>query len=486
MSVFIVLGVVRDRADRGRPTATLADDRPARASPVPSLRPTAAGPAHRPHRRRRVPPRPPRPVHRRAGRRSAATGASAGSGCSPTTPRWRDALDRPGPPVHAHRARGRPATTARSSAASSTTASTAGRRRRRRRDPRRPAGRDRVADDHRGRLRRDRLATTPRSTCIAAALERRRDAGTPPLTILSCDNLPGNGDAARPATLAAARRRERRAGRLDRRARARSRTRWSTGSRRRPPTTTGRGSRDEHGIVDRWPVVAEPFRQWVVEDRFVAGRPRVGGRRRGVHRRRRRRGSCTSCACSTPATRHGLPVPRWPASRSSTRRWPRRRCAASSSDLLDDEAIPSLHRDPRPPAGGLRGDGAAPLRQHRRARPDRPAVHRRHGEVPDVPRARPSSTSSRTAGRSRCGALALAGWARYLGTVPTPSRRPTPPATSRRALRRRGARPSRPGSSSSTACSRPRCATSDRFRDAFVDALSTASPTTARSPRWRR
>ena len=27
------------------------------------------------------------------------------------------------------------------------------------------------------------------------------------------------------------------------------------------------------GIVDRWPVVAEPFRQWVLEDDFVAGRP---------------------------------------------------------------------------------------------------------------------------------------------------------------------------------------------------------------------
>jgi mannitol 2-dehydrogenase len=27
------------------------------------------------------------------------------------------------------------------------------------------------------------------------------------------------------------------------------------------------------GIEDRWPVVAEPFRQWVVEDEFAAGRP---------------------------------------------------------------------------------------------------------------------------------------------------------------------------------------------------------------------
>jgi mannitol 2-dehydrogenase len=31
--------------------------------------------------------------------------------------------------------------------------------------------------------------------------------------------------------------------------------------------------RDEIGIDDGWPVVAEPFRQWVIEDAFAAGRP---------------------------------------------------------------------------------------------------------------------------------------------------------------------------------------------------------------------
>jgi mannitol 2-dehydrogenase len=30
---------------------------------------------------------------------------------------------------------------------------------------------------------------------------------------------------------------------------------------------------ESRGIDDRWPVVAEPFRQWVVEDDFAAGRP---------------------------------------------------------------------------------------------------------------------------------------------------------------------------------------------------------------------
>jgi mannitol 2-dehydrogenase len=37
--------------------------------------------------------------------------------------------------------------------------------------------------------------------------------------------------------------------------------------------------RDRFGVEDAWPVVAEPFRQWVVEDHFTLGRPaweRVG------------------------------------------------------------------------------------------------------------------------------------------------------------------------------------------------------------------
>ena len=108
---------------------------------------------------------------------------------------------------------------------------------------------------------------------IAAALDRRRSSGAPPLTILSCDNLPGNGDAARAATLTAAHVTD--AGLAD----------WIDRTCTFPnsmvdritPTTTD-ADREwlaaAHGIVDRWPVVTEPFRQWVVEDRFANGRPR--------------------------------------------------------------------------------------------------------------------------------------------------------------------------------------------------------------------
>jgi mannitol 2-dehydrogenase len=108
---------------------------------------------------------------------------------------------------------------------------------------------------------------------IARALARRRLEGLTPVTILSCDNVPGNGNVARAATTDAARR-------LDP-----SLESWigdhcafpnSMVDRITPVTTAA--DKDwllsSHGIVDRWPVVSEPFRQWVIEDNFVNGRPR--------------------------------------------------------------------------------------------------------------------------------------------------------------------------------------------------------------------
>jgi mannitol 2-dehydrogenase len=107
---------------------------------------------------------------------------------------------------------------------------------------------------------------------IAAALAVRRDRAAGPLTILSCDNLPANGEAARGATLAAA-------ARVDAALPA-----WvqehctfpnSMVDRITPVTSDADRDwlRDSAGIDDRWPVVAEPFRQWVTEDEFAAGRP---------------------------------------------------------------------------------------------------------------------------------------------------------------------------------------------------------------------
>ena len=60
------------------------------------------------------------------------------------------------------------------------------------------------------------------------------------------------------------------------------------------PATTDDDRRlvaERFGIEDGWPVVCEPFVQWVLEDRFCAGRPAVRGRRRAGRRGRRRRTS---------------------------------------------------------------------------------------------------------------------------------------------------------------------------------------------------
>ena len=37
--------------------------------------------------------------------------------------------------------------------------------------------------------------------------------------------------------------------------------------------------RDNFGIDDAWPVMTETFKQWVIEDHFVQGRPVVGSKR---------------------------------------------------------------------------------------------------------------------------------------------------------------------------------------------------------------
>lgn len=107
---------------------------------------------------------------------------------------------------------------------------------------------------------------------LVEALGRRRAAGTGPFTVLSCDNLPDSGAAARAAVLGFAALREP------------GLASWieehvtfpSSMVDRITPETSAEVRdhvRDAFGVVDRWPVVTEPFRQWVVEDRFCAGRP---------------------------------------------------------------------------------------------------------------------------------------------------------------------------------------------------------------------
>jgi mannitol 2-dehydrogenase len=107
---------------------------------------------------------------------------------------------------------------------------------------------------------------------LCAALARRRDAGTPPFTVLSCDNLQGNGGVARTAVVSFARLRD---AELAKWIDAHVAFPNAMVDRITPQTTDA--DRDMvarvFGITDAWPVMTEPFRQWVIEDRFTAGRP---------------------------------------------------------------------------------------------------------------------------------------------------------------------------------------------------------------------
>jgi mannitol 2-dehydrogenase len=116
-------------------------------------------------------------------------------------------------------------------------------------------------------------ARNPTIETIVAALDARRLAGGGPLTVLSCDNLPGNGDVARGAITAVAYERN---GDVGRYVESACTFPNSMVDRITPQTKDEDRAwlRDAVGIDDGWPVVCEPFRQWVIEDRFAADRPR--------------------------------------------------------------------------------------------------------------------------------------------------------------------------------------------------------------------
>ena len=108
---------------------------------------------------------------------------------------------------------------------------------------------------------------------LAEALARRRAAGTPPFTVLTCDNLPANGATVRRLVIAFAMLRDAELARhIERDVAFPS----SMVDRIVPATTDADRARVARslGVADAWPVMTEPFCQWVVEDRFSAGRPR--------------------------------------------------------------------------------------------------------------------------------------------------------------------------------------------------------------------
>jgi mannitol-1-phosphate/altronate dehydrogenase len=123
-------------------------------------------------------------------------------------------------------------------------------------------------------VRDDTDSDAPRTAFgyLCSALLKRRAAGTPPFSVLSCDNLQGNGRVARTAVVSfAGLRDERLAAWID------SNVAFPNAmvDRITPQTTDDDRAMvaEVFGVTDAWPVVTEPFRQWVIEDTFTFGRP---------------------------------------------------------------------------------------------------------------------------------------------------------------------------------------------------------------------
>lgn len=106
---------------------------------------------------------------------------------------------------------------------------------------------------------------------LTAALKKRRDQGLSAFTIQSCDNIQHNGDITRKMLLAFAHKQDS------------DLAKWIEEEVRFPnamvdritPVTTPAdiATLKESGVDDAWPVVCEPFHQWVIEDAFSNGRP---------------------------------------------------------------------------------------------------------------------------------------------------------------------------------------------------------------------
>ncbi|WP_312142026.1 mannitol dehydrogenase family protein [Pantoea septica] len=107
---------------------------------------------------------------------------------------------------------------------------------------------------------------------ILAAIRRRRDAGLPPFSVMSCDNMPENGHVTRNAIVQLAQRQDSAlADYIQQHV-----TFPSTMVDRIVPAMTDSAFAElaeRLGSRDPVAVEAEPFFQWVIEDNFVSGRP---------------------------------------------------------------------------------------------------------------------------------------------------------------------------------------------------------------------
>jgi mannitol 2-dehydrogenase len=108
---------------------------------------------------------------------------------------------------------------------------------------------------------------------LLEALDRRRLRGLAPFTLMSCDNIQSNGEVAKKMLTAFAELRDP------------ALRNWMDENCLFPNSMVDRitpATTDEHrnlvkekfGIDDGWPVMTEPFKQWVIEDHFLHGRPK--------------------------------------------------------------------------------------------------------------------------------------------------------------------------------------------------------------------
>ena len=263
----------------------------------------------------------------------------------------------------------------------------------------------------------------PTIEAIVDALDARRKAGAAPLTVLSCDNLPGNGKVARDAIARVA---ATRGDELSHYLESACTFPNSMVDRITPQTTDADRAwlRDEVGIADGWPVVAEPFRQWVLEDAFAAGRPqfedvgvlftdRVHDWELYKLRMLNATHSCMAYLMAIAGVVYVDEAIGIPAVRAYLERF------------LAAEAIPTLAEIPGHPAAEYgrtvldRYENTGVRDQIARLCIDGTAKFPSF-LIPTIER------QLEVGGPVECAALALAGWARYLATVPAADRAADP------------------------------------------------------------
>lgn len=109
---------------------------------------------------------------------------------------------------------------------------------------------------------------------ILAGLKERKARGIAPFTIMSCDNIPGNGEVTENAVIGLAKLSD-----PDFAHWIHQNVAFPNSMVDRITPATGQREIDilknDFGIDDNWPVFCEEFKQWVMEDKFPSGRPRL-------------------------------------------------------------------------------------------------------------------------------------------------------------------------------------------------------------------